>query len=119
VIELPASLLSKTVVAVVAEEAMKNVAELPGMVTSGAENLLMASVAEKEVKKELATTSEAEAISGNSDSEHTNSVINIESESNSSSSSTDIDDIPLDILYISKQKGQSTKSKPQKKPIKP
>jgi len=48
-IEVPASLLSKTVVAAVAEEAMKNVAELQGMVTSEAENLLMASVTEEEV----------------------------------------------------------------------
>jgi len=85
-IEVHASLLSKTAVATVAEEAMKNVAELQGMVTSEAENLLMASSAEEEVQKELATTSEAAAISGNSDSKHTNSVINIESESNSSQS---------------------------------
>jgi len=48
-IEVPASLLSKTAVAAVAEEAIKSVAELQGMVTSEAENLLMASVAEEEV----------------------------------------------------------------------
>jgi len=110
-IEVPASLLSKTAVAAVSEEAMKNVAELQGMVTSEVENLLMASVTEEEVQDDLAATSEAATISGNSDSERTNSVINIESESNSSqsnsssSSSTNIDDIPLDILYKSKHKG--------------
>ena len=54
------NLLSKTAVAAVAEEAMKNVAELQGMVTSEAEKLLMASVAEEELQKELATTSDSE-----------------------------------------------------------
>ena len=73
------------------------------------------------VQEDTVAGSEAAAISGNSDSTQSNFVIDIESDSNpsqsnSSSSSTYTDNIPLDILYRSKQKGHSTKTKLQKKP---
>jgi len=123
-IEVPASSLSGATMAAVAEEIMNNAADLQGMATSEVGSLMVVQRAEVGAQEDLAAGSEAAAISGNSDFTHSNSVIDIESDSNpsqsnSSSSSTDIDDIPLDILYKSNQKGHSSKAKLQKKPSKP
>ena len=79
------------------------------MAISEAGSLMMVQRAEVGAQEDTTAGSEAAALSGNSDSTHSNSIIDIDSDSNpsqsnSSSSSTDIDDIPLDILYKSSQK---------------
>jgi len=120
-IEVPASILSEGTIAIVVEEAIKNAEERQDLVTSEAENLLLASDDVKGVQNESAAGSET--ISGNS-STHFEPIIEIESEStpsksNFSSSSTDIDDIPIGIIFKSTTKGQSPKAKLHKKPSKP
>jgi len=120
-IEVPASSLYGAIVAAMAEVVMNNAADLQGMATSEAGSLMMVQRAVVRAQEVIAAGSEAAAISGNSNFIHSNSVIDIESDSNlsqsnSSSSSTDIDDIPLDILFKSNQKGHSSKAKLQKKP---
>jgi len=120
-IEIPASMLSKDGVAEVAVQALKIVTELHMEVTTEAENLLLA----PDVKgDQIVSTTGSEATSGNS-STHSEPVVHIESDSNSSqsksssSSSTNMDDIPIGILFKSKNKGQSPSSKLHKKPSKP
>jgi len=120
-IKVPASSLSRASVAAVAEEVLNNAVDLQRMATSGVGSLMMVQRAEVGAQEDVVAGSEVAALSGNSDYTHSNSVIDIESDSNpsqsnSSSSSTDTDDIPLDILYKSRQKGHSTKTKLQKKP---
>jgi len=115
-IEVPASLLSKTVVAAVAEQALKSVAELQMDVTAEVENLLLAPGVEG---AQMVSTAGSEAMSGNT-STHSEPVIHIESDSNHSpsSSSTDSDDMLIRTLLKSIH-SPSPSSKLHKKPTKP
>jgi len=86
--------------------------------TSGAGELVKAT---EDVQREEAAISEADASKatrGNTDSLHTANVIEIESSSTSPSHSTssDIDDVPLNKIYTTINKGLSPSTKLQKNP---
>jgi len=138
-IEVPASSIAREDAGVIAQEVIKSVEEVQDWVSTKVRSLIISAGALEEetsgagelvkatedVQREEAAISEAdasEATRGNTDSLHTANVIEIESSSASPSHSTsisnssDIDDVPLNIIYTTINKGLSSSTKLQKNP---
>ena len=128
-IEAPTSSLVRADVATDAHQVVRAAEDLQELVTSYAENLLVATSEEttREVQEDKAAGSEAaasEAVTGIPDSPHSNSVIVVESDSTPSSSSHsissslsfDLDDVPLGQIYSTIHKGLSPTTKLHKEP---
>jgi len=133
-IEVPTSSIAREDAGVVAQEVIKSVEEVQDWVSTEARSLLISAgaleeetssagelvKATKDVQREETVISEAdasEATQGNTDSLHTANVIEIESSSASPSHSTsistssDIDDVPLNKIYTTMNKGLSPSTK--------